>query len=493
MPPRLSKRQQREQEELLALAGAATPDHVKDEGEEEEPSAPAKGGFAALMANSVDVEEESSEGEIRKVKKPKKKKKKESRSVTPSQSVKIAVDQPSPSPSPSASTPGPSKKERKALKKQKAKQKDGVDEIDQALQELSIKQAPFNPYHRFPNLQLAALLSVSLSHVDPDAEMRKFFGKKVVDAAAKASPGPSSARRQPVTQRSSLTRRPTWWPAKMREGLMVRVLSDEEFQRKMKENGWSELEERWWTVEYSKRYKGVTLSFMQTVMSGDPDGLYAILRRVPWHADTILQVAEIFSHREEHTTAADYIERALFTYERAFVGAFNFTSGINRLDFDRVENRPFYLAVHRYVIDLARRGAHRTAFEFARLLYGLDPWTDPHGALLHLDFLAIKAGMHQWLLDIFSLFDAQTLAEKSGSNVLAGRVSVLALPGWAYSRALAIRYKGGEDAAQESTAALKQAILSFPSVLPLLADKADISLSAEVRGHPAFKIFVKDW
>lgn len=37
----------------------------------------------------------------------------------------------------------------------------------------------------------------------------------------------------------------------------------------------------------------------------------------------------------EHSTAADFIERALFTYERAFVGAFTFTGGGNRLDFDR--------------------------------------------------------------------------------------------------------------------------------------------------------------
>lgn len=49
----------------------------------------------------------------------------------------------------------------------------------------------------------------------------------------------------------------------------------------------------------------------------------------------------------EHSVAADLIDRALFAYERAFVGSFNFTGGNNRLDFDRVENRPFFLALHR--------------------------------------------------------------------------------------------------------------------------------------------------
>lgn len=51
----------------------------------------------------------------------------------------------------------------------------------------------------------------------------------------------------------------------------------------------------------------------------------------------------------EYAPAFDFVDRALFTYERAFVGAFNFTSGVNRLEFDLVENRPFYLAVHRQV------------------------------------------------------------------------------------------------------------------------------------------------
>lgn len=39
-----------------------------------------------------------------------------------------------------------------------------------------------------------------------------------------------------------------------------------------------------------------------------------------------------------------------------------------------------------------------------------------------------------------------------------------------------------------STQALRDAIAAFPSIVPLLADKADISLPGEVRSDPAFKI-----
>ena len=41
---------------------------------------------------------------------------------------------------------------------------------------------------------------------------------------------------------------------------------------------------------------------------------------------------------------------------------------------------------------------------------------------------------------------------------------------------------------EASTAALEEAIRSFPAVVPLLADKLDIPLSAHIRGMPCFRI-----
>lgn len=88
--------------------------------------------------------------------------------------------------------------------------------------------------------------------------------------------------------------------------------------------------------------------------------------------------------------------------------------------------------------DLHRRGCTRTAFEFAKVLYSLDPWTDPHGSLLHLDGLAIQAGMHGWMLDTWEYFETN----KDG---LEGRLTPTVLPGWWYTRALAMKIH--EDAA----------------------------------------------
>jgi Transcriptional repressor TCF25 len=124
----------------------------------------------------------------------------------------------------------------------------------------------------------------------------------------------------------------------------------------------------------------------------------------------------------------------------------------------------------------------RTAFEFAKLLYSLDPWTDPHGALLHLDHLAVRAGVYQWVIDLHELFAARRASATSKPDA---RIDPSLLPGFTYTKALALRSLGQLEA---STEALKIALKDFPSVLPLLADKLDVSLPAAIRAHPDFKI-----
>lgn len=104
--------------------------------------------------------------------------------------------------------------------------------------------------------------------------------------------------------------------------------------------------------------------------------------------------------------------------------------------------------------DLQRRGCVRTAFEFARLLYSLDPWGDPHGALLHLDYLAVKCGMWQWLLDVWEFFEQWWTKDKQKN-----RVNVTFLPGWAYARALSL--KAQEDAKKDKVSFWYSQIASY--------------------------------
>ncbi|KAH8105420.1 transcriptional repressor TCF25-domain-containing protein [Cristinia sonorae] len=492
MPPRLNKRQIREQQELEALA---VPKNVEENGEigdEQVPSwsrstKPIASAFAALGPDDHGEEEESDASEPSQARESSKKKKKKKKKTVVSAEGSNTPQTATPPPKQASSK---SQKQKKVAK-QKAQEDEG-DDIDRALAELSLKYpgTSADPAARVSTRAtnvLSTLLSVNPANLDSEAEMRKFFGAKVVSASKAASSTPSS-RRRPVTSRSTLTNpQPTWWPATLRQGLSLRSLADHELlERRSRHAFQSDLPgEKHWTVEYSKKYKGVTKSFIQMVMSGDPEGFSHLLRAFPYHADTLLQLSEVYSHREEHSSAADFIDRALFTYERAFVGAFNFTMGINRLDFDHVENRPFFLGLHRQVADLQRRGCVRTAFEYAKLLLSLDPSSDPHGSLFHLDFLAIKTNQFQWLLDVWNSYG------EMGRTVTLNRINVQVLPGWAFARALAlynVESNKHDIEHEQSTAALSEAIHNFPSVVPLLAEKADISLPNDIRTCAAFKI-----
>ena len=120
-------------------------------------------------------------------------------------------------------------------------------------------------------MKLSALFSVSVSHLDAESELKKFFGSKAVTAAQAAtstsSPGKKRRGMQPQTQRSQLTRpQPSWGMIKQREGLSARPLTVEETTRKVNQGPAGP--GKWWTVEYSKRYKGFTMTFMEAVMTG---------------------------------------------------------------------------------------------------------------------------------------------------------------------------------------------------------------------------------
>lgn len=98
--------------------------------------------------------------------------------------------------------------------------------------------------------------------------------------------------------------------------------------------------------------------------------------------------------------SAELCERALFTFGRVTTSSFrqSIEQGRARLDFRRPENRQFWLAGYHYLKSLIRRGTYRTALEWAKLLYALDP-KDPYAMRHHIHFLAIRAYESRWLID----------------------------------------------------------------------------------------------
>ena len=138
-----------------------------------------------------------------------------------------------------------------------------VDDLDQALAELSLKSGCISdlvsltkidtvPYDRYSDIKpitgniatnsaLRTVLEVEPKYLDADAEMRRYFGNKVINSAE----GSKAQARAPAV-RSILTRpKKMWPPASMREGLSLRQLVERELPPQAKGG------EKWFTVEHS--------------------------------------------------------------------------------------------------------------------------------------------------------------------------------------------------------------------------------------------------
>ena len=110
------------------------------------------------------------------------------------------------------------------------------------------------------NASLASLLSVSVSNLDAEAEMRynctivrdHLWWLQKTERCYSYYPDPVFTAHKTATLMEH------------GEGLSSIPLTDEEVADR---NSPAALD-KWWSIEYSKRYKGVTKTFMQAVMTG---------------------------------------------------------------------------------------------------------------------------------------------------------------------------------------------------------------------------------
>ncbi|GHJ87779.1 hypothetical protein NliqN6_4181 [Naganishia liquefaciens] len=498
MAKRLNKRQQRELEELRELEATkvelqSNVQAETSESEEEQVIAPVNkkfNPFDALDAGEEDEveleqsEEESAEAPSTATNKKKNKKRKKKKTAS-----NIAEDTANP-PANSTRSTEPSSIGKKSNKKSKNTEEDELDEVDRAIRDLNLKYGDASGSQAVAAeetkdsasfARVRSLLSVDPKTLDPDAELKRFFGAKVVNSAQQST-GSKEARyakvfEKHISRMRILFAKPkmTWPITSSFGGLGMSALNEAEVNdiREVHQHAqdMSGTNEKWFTFEHDGGYRQTQLQFLGAIRSHDPNQLQALLSVYPWHIDTLLQMAAIYQQQGDIGAAADYCERAMFAFDRALMPGFSL-NGACRLDFDRVENRPLFLALHREVTHLARRGLWQTAFNYCKILLSLDPHTDPHGSLLWLDFLAVKANNVDWL------------------DQVAETMDVSHLPGFAYNRALGLRIKSQGKADEVSDKALQQAILAFPHVVLILADKAGFSVDQKVRDRREFDMEV---
>ncbi|EIW69934.1 hypothetical protein TREMEDRAFT_38605 [Tremella mesenterica DSM 1558] len=365
-----------------------------------------------------------------------------------------------------------------------------MDDLDRALADISKKygepssstlQQRSNQTPSSSSIALRNLLSVDPKNLDADAELRRFFGSKVIASSASTGNkhrGPSVSTKLKFTLSKP---KPQYPPATSLSGLGMREMTDDEVNDLYDRRDWGEPEDggKWFTFEHSGAWREIERQFLGAVSSHDPNQLMALLQVYPWHVDTLLQMSEVYRLQSDIGAASDYAERALYAFDRCLIPGFSVSTGTSRLDFDRVENRALFTGIHRIISYLGRRGCWVTAFNFAKLLFSLDPFGDPHGAAFWLDFLAIKSGNREWLF---------SMSERT--DIAAAR-NFQAYPGMAYAKALALREQENMSKNEDHTKsdeALRFAMQTFPQVIIPLFDKLSISLPPSARSQDLLSI-----
>ncbi|KAF9996342.1 Transcription factor 25 [Entomortierella chlamydospora] len=355
-----------------------------------------------------------------------------------------------------------SKKKKKGKAVAKSVEEMSVEEFEKSLQQMNKQLGSINTgagSSQQPIVTpLKQLLAVDTRFLDADAEMKKMFGARVVNSEIK------DRRYAKVVKKSLLAQPRNTWPIRKASGLSMEIVETDE-----KENVTT------FKIVHSEYYQRTQLKFLAAVASYDPNNLVALLRENPFHIDSLLQLSEVSKHNGDNSLAGEFIEQALYAFEKSFHSLFNIASGSVRLSFMEVENRSFFLAIHRHIQFLGRRGCWRTAFEFNKLLLSLDPKHDELGSLLSIDFYALKAQEYTYLLKLY-----ERLNQDHGLD---------RMPNFVYSVALAqfhLETQKGDSNHIESSKALQRAILMFPTAVPLLADQGNFTVDTEVAGEAAF-------
>ncbi|KAK1772338.1 transcriptional repressor TCF25-domain-containing protein [Phialemonium atrogriseum] len=420
-------RKLRKQQELQTLQGASHDDKVSSDDDHDKPvrvkpSANVFSAFAALGGGGEDEEDEQEEG---------------SHDQTQGEAHAEKLEEPR------VETPTSGKKSKRSKKKNRKKtqipteteplsQAEGdIDEIDRAIQELSLERSsqpqPADEHNAAlveSSQRLSALLRINFQHLKVINEMRRVFGKEAIEAAQAEEESEANTRRSQRARQGQqqvdletflrgipgkgisevlLRRNPfidgrSHWPRASAGGLTMTTTGNP--------NG--DCVE--FSFSHDSAYDILEAKFFGLVQMYDPMQLVYFLNQNPYHISTLIQVSKVAKQDQNSALSAELCERALFSLGRVTLSPFRkkLEQGKARMDFHRPENRQFWLAGHNYIKTLVMKGTYRTALEWTKLFLGISP-DDPYGMINWIHVLAIRTHEAQWFID---LCDTELLGEK---------------------------------------------------------------------------------
>ncbi|VDN06692.1 unnamed protein product [Thelazia callipaeda] len=229
----------------------------------------------------------------------------------------------------------------------------------------------------------------------------------------------------------------------------------------------------WFRFSHHANYREVQQNFWMASDSSDHQSLSDILAQYPYHLDTLIVMSEHFRQQEDYQLSRDLIERGLFCCETAFAPRFQLCNFDHRINYSDAENRAFYLLLHQHMRNLLDRRCFKTALEVAKLIYRLDPVSDPLAILLIIDMIAIKAKEYEYLIQLY--------------NTLVVPRNLDKLPNFAYSVPLAhfLLFCETEDVKEKEIAdtMISSAIVHFPTVVMKILDALNVQPDSDLENN----------
>ncbi|CAF0739475.1 unnamed protein product [Didymodactylos carnosus] len=228
--------------------------------------------------------------------------------------------------------------------------------------------------------RLNEILSVDSRLLNSLNEMKKRFGREIVQQIERDTNQPSAAttaanlqrrrghiqyqQQRPSSRVSKLNafiiHKPLW-PLFHKFGLSMKPSTSVSSSSEM-------LDGNYFQFDYDKDYQRLQIMFLDYVDSHDLQGIMDVLRQYPYHVDALIHLSDVSRMQDDTPTAVDLLERALYSLQQSFHPLFSITRGECRLDYQVQENRSFFISLFKNMIYIGERGCPRTALEYAKVI-----------------------------------------------------------------------------------------------------------------------------
>ncbi|KAF9688010.1 hypothetical protein SADUNF_Sadunf02G0152600 [Salix dunnii] len=296
--------------------------------------------------------------------------------------------------------------------------------------------------------------------LNPENELRRIFGSKVVKSFVKSNQDSSSrqvrgGRRGAHHGRKTILVSPSeHWP-RWDGSLSMEFLETKDGYHHFR-------------YVHSSYYDQAQRAFEAAKAIQDLNGIASILLYHPYHLDSLITMADYFKFVGEHQMSADAIAKSLYALECAWHPTFTPLQANCHLKINHETNKPMFTTLFTHMKNLDRRGCHRSALEVCKLLLSLD-LDDPMGGMFCVDYFALRAEMYAWL---------EWFSEDCKSDS-----SFWLFPNFSYSLAICRLYLEREEPSEDddtsatkssSADLMKQALMLHPSVLKKLVAKVPL-------------------